>query len=130
MLFVDRMADVKDIIEILAQAGERGMKISKLAMHVYNSRCTFFDALDYAVVYSDVQQTVQRLSKMSSTIIEPAERRGYYRVNPQKLSQYGQLTIDFDGIGSWADKENAENSSADDSENQSIDYSLDLFPDF
>ena len=51
------------------------------------------------------------------------ETRGYYRLNPDKLQQYGQLTIDFDGTEILLQEEKEEEQPS--VENQ--DMSLDLF---
>lgn len=116
------MIEADEIIRILAMAGSRGMRLGKLAMHVYNNHRSFFETPVYSDVYSDVQQTVLRLSKSSSSVIEMTDVRGYYRLNPEKLSQYGQLTIDFDGESSLLyDEENNRQSEA------CQDLSLDLF---
>jgi len=90
------MIEAYEIIRILAHAGSKGMKLSKLATHVYNDRCTFFETPSYDDIYLEVQQVVARLSKSPSSVVEPADLRGYYHLNPDKLSQYGQLTIDFE----------------------------------
>lgn len=117
------MVSTEDIIRVLAQAGEKGMKLGKLATHVYNSRNTFFDSPDYDAVYAEVQQMVLRLSKSSSCVIEQAPLRGYYRINPDKLSLYGQLTIDFDALVAPQPEEEEE------PESPAADLSLNLFGD-
>ena len=119
------MVEVSDIIHILAQAGSKGMKLGKLATHVYNNRRSFFETPNYDDVYAEVKQTMLRLSKSSSSIIEPMDVRGYYRLNPDKLQQYGQLTIDFDGTEILLQEETEEEQPS--VENQ--DMSLDLFAD-
>lgn len=116
-----------EIIRILVLAGEKGMKLSKLVTHVYNSRRSFFDAPDYDVLYVEVKQTVLRLSKSQSSIIEPADVRGYYRINPDKLSQYGQLTIDFDNPLSSLYKDDSDEFSDNDGIDTTPDLSLSLF---
>lgn len=116
-----------EIIRILVLAGEKGMKLSKLVTHVYNSRRSFFDAPDYDVLYAEVKQTVLRLSKSQSSIIEPADVRGYYRINADKLSQYGQLTIDFDNPLSLLYKNDSDEYSDNDGIDTTPDLSLSLF---
>ena len=119
------MVCTEDIIRVLAQAGEKGMKLGKLATHVYNSHNTFFDSPDYDAVYAEVQQIVLRLSKSSSSVIEQAPLRGYYRINPDKLSLYGQLTIDFDALVVPQPEEEEE----EELESPAADLSLNLFGD-
>ena len=119
------MVSAEDIIRVLAQAGEKGMKLGKLATHVYNSHNTFFDSPDYDAVYAEVQQMVLRLSKSSSSVIEQAPLRGYYRINPDKLSLYGQLTIDFDTLVAPQLEEEEEEKP----ESPAADLSLNLFGD-
>lgn len=118
------MVSAEDIICVLAQSGENGMKLGKLATHVYNSHNTFFESPDYDVVYAEVQQMVLRLSKSSSSVIEQAPLRGYYRINPDKLSLYGQLTIDFDALVAPQPEEEEE-----EPESPAVDLSLNLFGD-
>jgi len=83
------------ILTILSEAGENGISVQKLAIHVYNLSCTFFNQLDKREVYRYVQQYLLHNSRFPSSIIESCPRRGYYRLNTAHSTDARQLMLQF-----------------------------------
>lgn len=63
------------------QAGTKGLKLGKIARHVYNSCNSIFTPLDYKTVYGRVAQYINRNSKKPDSIILKCKEYGVYRVN-------------------------------------------------
>lgn len=87
------------ILTILSEAGENGISVQKLAMHVYNLSCTLFNQPDKQEVHRYVQQYLLRNSKSPSSLIESYPRRGYYRLNTAHSSDARQLMLQFSEQG-------------------------------
>lgn len=71
-----------------------GLSVHKISLHVYNALNSLFNPLNYDDLYHDVQQYLQRNSKNEASIIERAEKRGYYRINSNPEIK-GQLQLEF-----------------------------------
>lgn len=82
------------IMLVLAEAGERGICVKKLARHLFNASNSFFEPIAFDDVYKYVQSFVRRNSKGAEALLICTERRGYYRLNPNSV-QYKQLILDF-----------------------------------
>lgn len=85
----------KHILDVLAEAGEEGINVHKLSMHVYNLSCTLFEQPDASFIRKYVQRYLLRKSKQSSSIIESMPQRGYYRLRELSPMSIKQLLIDF-----------------------------------
>ena len=53
----------QEILSVLVQAGSKGLKLEKIARHVYNSGNSIFHPLDYKMVYNFVSQYLMKNSK-------------------------------------------------------------------
>ncbi len=83
----------KEILRVLSEAGAQGLKIEKIARHVYNSCNSMFTPLNYEDVHSYVTSYLRSHSKKPDSIVEKAEW-GVYRINLwAKESQ--QLMLQF-----------------------------------
>lgn len=83
----------KQIISILAKAGERGMSVKKIGMQLYNINCTLFDTPDFKEIHKYVQQFLLRNSKTQQSLVFKTNW-GIYKLNPNS-SEARQLVIDF-----------------------------------
>lgn len=84
----------EEILRLLTLAGDKGLKIEKVARHVYNSCNTMFTPLDYKDVHAFVSQYLIKNAKDPTSIIEKVEGHGMYRLNSEsKLTQ--QLMLEF-----------------------------------
>lgn len=106
----------QQILQILTEAGERGISVQALAKHVYNQNCTFFSQPDLQEVHQYVQQYLLKNSKSQQSLIENTGRRGFYRLNTQGSDDARQLMLQF-----HEEKEDKEN------EKPQQDLSLSLF---
>ncbi len=108
----------QQILKVLTDAGDYGVSVQSVVKHVYNMNLTFFSQPDYEDVKSYVQQFLLRNSKSSQSLVERAERRGYYRLNTCGSTDARQLMLQF----REAQEEKKE-------EKPQQDLSLDLFSD-
>ena len=106
----------QQILNILLEAGERGIGVQAIARHVFNLNCTLFNQPDFADIHSYVQQYLLRNSKSAQSLIESTGRRGYYRLNTQNNADARQLLFEF-----------REEHTEKEEEKPQQDFSLDLF---
>ena len=71
----------RHILRILTEAGETGISVQKLSLHVYNASNSLFESASLEEVRRYVQQYLLRNSKSQESIIESTGQRGYYRLN-------------------------------------------------
>ena len=83
------------ILQILTEAGERGIGVQTIAKHIYNMNRTFFFQPDYEEIHNYVQQYLLRNSKSQQSLIESTGRRGYYRLNTSGSADARQLMLQF-----------------------------------
>ena len=69
------------IIEVLCEAGNTGLSVRKIALHVYNSVNSFFAPADFDDVHRCVQAWLLRNSRQTDALVCRCTRRGYYRLN-------------------------------------------------
>ena len=91
LLLLIKMNLEQEILSVLVQAGSKGLKLEKIARHVYNSGNSIFHPLDYKVVYNSV---AQYLMKDPRSFIEKGKEYGVYRINYHS-SAVRQLMLDF-----------------------------------
>lgn len=84
----------KDILQVLVEAGYRGISVRAVARHVYNRNCSLFVQPDFMEVHRQVQQYLLRQSKSRSSLVVRTERRGVYRLNTSNADAQ-QLMLDF-----------------------------------
>jgi hypothetical protein len=85
----------QQILNILTEAGERGISVQSMARHVYNINRTLFYSPDYEEIHVFVQQYLLKNSKSSQSLIESTGRRGYYRLNTNGSADARQLMLRF-----------------------------------
>jgi len=86
----------RQILQILSEAGERGVSVQALAKHVYNMNNTLFaepPVLDD--IHHYVQQYLLRSSKSPKSAIERTGVRGFYRLNPHLLTDAQHQMLHF-----------------------------------
>ena len=71
----------KDIINILYEAGDTGLSVHKIAIHVHNSRNTLFAPIAFDEVRYGVQKWLLANSRYTSSLVEHCDKRGMYRIN-------------------------------------------------
>ncbi len=85
----------QQILNILMEAGERGISVQSIARHVYNINCTLFYMPDFGEIHTFVQQFLLKNSKSSQSLIEQTGCRGYYRLNTSGSTDARQLMLNF-----------------------------------
>ena len=94
-LFLSLMTYEQQILNILTEAGERGISVLSIARHVYNLNSTLFHTPDFEEIHTFVQQYLLKNSKSSQSLIEATGRRGYYRLNTEGSADARQLMLNF-----------------------------------
>lgn len=107
-----------EILKVLAEAGNDGLSVKKIARHVHNAHNTLFSNVSFEEVYSYVGQYLKRNSKCVDSIIERTDLRGVYRINLRNEHSQ-QLMLQFQ------DEYNEKESSQE----AVVDQSLSLFDD-
>ncbi len=82
------------ILRILTEAGEQGMSLQKLILHVYNASNSFFHPVDLDEVRMRVVQFLRTNSRYPSSLVEHTQR-GIYRLNPNS-DRARQLLLSFE----------------------------------
>ena len=82
------------ILRILTEAGEQGMSLQKLILHVYNASNSFFHPVDLDEVRMRVVQFLRVNSRYPSSLVEHIQR-GIYRLNPNS-DRARQLLLSFE----------------------------------
>lgn len=107
----------QEIFNVLLAAGAKGLKVEKIARHVYNSCNSIFTPLNYKDVHSYVTQYLTRCAKDPQSLIEKGKGYGVYHVNfDSKAVQ--QLMLNFSS--SVLENSNEGEDKADDSAPQSL----------
>lgn len=82
----------KDIILILAEAGQKGLRAGKIALHVYNTNRSLFFSPEKNDVYKRVLNCLHKRSSTKKPLITKGEKRGYYRLTPRGKAEAARLT--------------------------------------
>jgi hypothetical protein len=85
----------QQILQVLVEAGERGISIKNISRHVYNMNCTFFAQPDFEEIRTYVGHYLLRNSKSAQALVESTGRRGYYRLNTSGSSYARQMLLDL-----------------------------------
>ena len=83
-----------EIYKILIEAGENGLKIEKIARHVYNACNSIFFPVEFENVHKYVTQFLLLKSKQVDSLIEKSDTRGIYRLNFKSVESQ-QLMLRF-----------------------------------
>jgi len=84
----------QEILRFLLEAGDEGIAVKKLALHVQNACNNLFNVVNFDDVYIYVRQYLMRNSKNPNSVIERTDARGIYRVNTN-VSEGQQLILHF-----------------------------------
>lgn len=84
----------EEITRILAEAGEEGLSVQKVALHVHHACNSLFETVPFEVVRTEVSRFLMRNSKQKGDLIEHMNKRGMYRLNPHSSSAM-QLVLQF-----------------------------------
>ena len=107
----------QEIFRILTLAGQNGLKVDRIARHVFNSCNSMFTPLNYKEVHVYVSQFLIKYSKKKNSLIEKGEGHGVYRLNYHS-KEAEQIMIKFTD----ASQDNNQDIKREDSDN-----SLSLF---
>lgn len=66
------------ICHILAEAGNEGLSVRKVALHVFNESNTLFGDTTYDDIYTIVSRYLNRSVRYNDSYIKRASRKGYY----------------------------------------------------
>lgn len=83
------------ILQVLIEAGERGLSVRAISKHVYNRTRTFFVSPDFQEIHIYVQKYLLRNSKSPQSLIESTGQRGCYRLNTTGSQDARQLMLQF-----------------------------------
>jgi hypothetical protein len=86
----------KQILKILHEAGDSGIRINILAKNVFNESNSLFGELTYSVVYNYVRAYVRKNSQSPDALIVSMEQRGFYRINKMMVTQLQLNFLDED----------------------------------
>ena len=84
----------QEIFRVLTEAGEEGLAVQKIALHVYNACNSLFNPVSYDEVYAFVSRFLITKSRMPHSLIERTAYRGVYHLN-FNLKETQQLVLQF-----------------------------------
>ena len=84
----------QDIIRLLYEAGDDGLSVKKMVMHVYNRHNGLFEKVSYQVIQKDIIAYIKRNNKSKNGLLEKTGRWGYYRLSSNMYNSL-QLMLDF-----------------------------------
>ena len=88
-----------EIIAVLYEAGNDGLSVHKIAIHIHNAHNTLFSPIAFAEVRLKVQTWLLRNSRATDSPVIHCGKRGKYRINlasphlRQKLLEFGESTF-------------------------------------
>lgn len=84
----------QEVFRVLTEAGEEGLAVQKIALHVYNACNSLFNPVSYEEVYAFVSRFLITKSRMPHSLIERTAYRGVYHLN-FNLKETQQLVLQF-----------------------------------
>ena len=84
----------QEIFRVLTEAGEEGLAVQKIALHVYNACNSLFNPVSYEEVHAFVSRFLITKSRMPHSLIERTAYRGVYHLN-FNLKETQQLVLQF-----------------------------------
>ncbi len=84
----------EDIIRTLSEAGEHGLSLQNLVLHVHHANNNLFHQVEMEEVRQRVIQYLRANTRFSGSLIERTHR-GIYRLNPNS-DEARQLLLSFD----------------------------------
>lgn len=70
----------KDILLLLIEAGEKGLSVTKITRHIFNTYNSFFLSLNIEDTHQEVQQCLLKMSKRPNSMLGRV-RKGVYCIN-------------------------------------------------
>ena len=70
-----------NIISVLCEAGDNGLPVRKIALHVYNTCNTLFAPILIDDVNHSVRQWLNANSQSYDSLVRRCDKRGYYKIN-------------------------------------------------
>ena len=107
----------QEIFNVLLASVTKGLKVEKIARHVYNACNSIFTPLNYKDVHGYVTQYLTRCAKDPQSLIEKGKGYGIYHLNFDS-NAVQQLMLNFSS--SVLEKTNDEEDKADNSNPQSL----------
>lgn len=100
------------IVHVLAEAGQAGLSVQKVALHVHHHCNTLFNTVELKDVHAYVKQFLARQSRNPGSVIERTDRRGVYRINTQTADTRQQM-LDF-GVDSPDERDKEQEAACED----------------
>lgn len=85
---------VQEILNILREAGDRGLSLRKIVLHVYNQQNDLFHTVSMQETKMEVKKFLLANSRKPNGLVERV-RRGVYRLN-RKACKCNQFLLQFD----------------------------------
>ena len=85
----------RNILKVLAEAGDHGISVKNLSTHVFNMSSTLFEKPDMNEVRRQVRLFLMRNTKGHDPLIEHTGQWGHYRLNTTRSETARQLMLDF-----------------------------------
>ncbi len=84
----------REILKVLYEAGDSGLSVHKIAIHVHNAQNTLFAPIEFEEVRRDVQMWLLRNSRLSYSPVVRLNKRGLYGFNMQSANAQ-QMILQF-----------------------------------
>lgn len=84
----------QEIFRVLSEAGEDGLAMQKIALHVFNACNSLFNPVSYEEVYAFVSRFLIAKSHSQASLIKRTALRGVYHLNFD-LKETQQLVLKF-----------------------------------
>lgn len=84
----------QEILRVLFEAGEEGITVQKIALHVYNASNTLFNPVEYSDIHKRVVSWLRANSHGSQAMVVRLEQRGRYAINSSSEAMW-QLSMQF-----------------------------------
>lgn len=68
-----------EIISVLCEAGDNGLPVRKIALHVFNTCNTLFAPVLIDDVHHDVRIWLKANSQSTDSLVRRCDKRGYYK---------------------------------------------------
>ncbi len=75
-----------DILQVLHEAGRRGLTVKKIARHVYNRHNALFETVAFEVVHKRVDYYLRYGCQRKKPIVEHTDKWGTYRLKHGRRS--------------------------------------------
>lgn len=91
--FIVDMSFEREIIEILIEAGQEGLSVQNISRHIFNSRNSFFNPVQFSDIHYEVQKYLTKSCKQPESIVT-RKSKGLYCLD-FKLDKTRQLVLEF-----------------------------------